>query len=132
MKKKVLFAAGAMIIAAAVSAAVCLTCGQTRHNDLFEQNLDALARGENENDQREIDCYNSGGNYNMASVCAETGFERATCKVSGEVSVFGITISGSFEKGKRYSIPWARYTCVSSPRNCCIKQGLYTGDTKLA
>ena len=45
MKKKVLFAAGAMIIAAAVSAAVCLTCGQTRHNDLFEQNLDALARG---------------------------------------------------------------------------------------
>ena len=46
MKKKVLFAAGAMIIAAAVSAAVCLTCGQTRHNDLFEQNLDALARGE--------------------------------------------------------------------------------------
>ena len=46
MKKKVLFAAGAMIIAAAVSAAVCLTCGQTRHNDLFEQNLNALARGE--------------------------------------------------------------------------------------
>ena len=46
MKKKVLFAAGAMIIAAAVSAAVCLNIGQTRHNDLFEQNLDALARGE--------------------------------------------------------------------------------------
>ena len=46
MKKKLLFAAGAMIIAAAVLAAVCLTCGQTRHNDLFEQNLDALARGE--------------------------------------------------------------------------------------
>ena len=35
-----------MIIAAAVSAAVCLNFGQTRHNDLFEQNLDALARGE--------------------------------------------------------------------------------------
>ena len=46
MKKKVLFAAGIMIIAAAVSAAVCLNFGQTRHNDLFEQNLDALARGE--------------------------------------------------------------------------------------
>ena len=46
MKKKVLFAAGAMIIAAAVSAAVCLNIGQTRHNDLFEQNLDALAQGE--------------------------------------------------------------------------------------
>ena len=46
MKKKLLFAAGAMVIAAAVSAAVCLNFGQTRHNDLFEQNLDALARGE--------------------------------------------------------------------------------------
>ena len=46
MKKKLIFAAGAMIIAAAVSAAVCLNFGQTRHNDLFEQNLDALARGE--------------------------------------------------------------------------------------
>ena len=39
VKKKLLFAAGAMIIAAAV----CLNIGQTRHNDLFEQNLDALA-----------------------------------------------------------------------------------------
>ena len=37
-----------MIIAAAVSAAVSMNFGQTRHNDLFEQNLDALARGENE------------------------------------------------------------------------------------
>ena len=46
MKKKVLFAAGAMIIAAAVSAAVCLNFGQTRHDDLFEQNLDALAQME--------------------------------------------------------------------------------------
>lgn len=51
MKKKVLFAAGAMIIAAAVSAAVCLNFGQTRHDDLFEQNLDALARGENDLDK---------------------------------------------------------------------------------
>lgn len=131
MKKKLILAAGAMIIAAAVYATVYVN-RSADHDDLFEQNLEALARGENEYDQREIDCYNSGGNYNMASVCVESGFERATCKVSGEVSVSGITISGSFEKGKRYSIPWARYTCVSSPRNCCIKQGLYTGDTKLA
>lgn len=48
MKKKLIFAAGAMVIAAAVSAAFCLNFGQTRHDDLFEQNLDALARGENE------------------------------------------------------------------------------------
>ena len=48
MKKKLFFPAGAMVIAAAVSAAVCLNIGQTRHDDLFEQNLEALARGENE------------------------------------------------------------------------------------
>ena len=47
MKKKLLFAAGAMVIAAAVSAAVCLNFGQTRHDDLFEQNLSVLAEGEN-------------------------------------------------------------------------------------
>ena len=46
MKKKVLFAAGAMIIAAAVTAAVSMNFGQTSHDDLFEQNLDALAQGE--------------------------------------------------------------------------------------
>lgn len=46
MKKKVLFAAGAMIIAAAVSVAVCMNFNQSRHGDLFEQNLDALAKGE--------------------------------------------------------------------------------------
>ena len=46
MKKKVLFAAGAMIIAAAVTAAVSMNFGQTSHDDLFEQNLDALAQME--------------------------------------------------------------------------------------
>ena len=43
MKKKVLFAAGAMIIAAAVSATVYVN-KNTDRNDLFEQNLDALAQ----------------------------------------------------------------------------------------
>jgi hypothetical protein len=46
MKKNIIFAAGAMIIAAAVTAAVSMNFGQTRHDDLFEQNLDALAQME--------------------------------------------------------------------------------------
>ena len=63
--KKLLFVAGAMIIAAAVSAAVCLNCGQTRHNDLFEQNLDALADGENIHPKDYIECwYVSNYTYN--------------------------------------------------------------------
>ena len=65
MKKKVLFAAGAMIIAVAVSAAVCLNFGQTRHNDLFEQNLDALARGE---DNKLTRGYTSGEKWVMTTI----------------------------------------------------------------
>ena len=45
MKKKLIFAAGAMIIAAAVSATVYVSESADR-NDLFEQNLEALADGE--------------------------------------------------------------------------------------
>ena len=48
MKKNFIFVAVAIIIAAAVTAAISLNFGQTRHDDLFEQNLDALADGENE------------------------------------------------------------------------------------
>lgn len=36
----------------------------------------------------------------MASVCKESGFESTTCKVSGEISLFGVTIKGSYEKEK--------------------------------
>ena len=45
VKKKLLFAAGAMIIAAAVSATVYVN-KNTDRNDLFEQNLYALAQME--------------------------------------------------------------------------------------
>ena len=63
-----------MIIAAAVSAAVCLNFGQTRHNDLFEQNLDALAIGENDEKFYYI------ARYDLASLFKVT-------RVSGNASV---------------------------------------------
>ena len=74
MKKKLIFAAGAMIIAAAVSSAVCLNTGQTRHDDLFEQNLDALARGE---DNKLTRGYTSGEKWVVsgASVSLPPGVE---------------------------------------------------------
>lgn len=132
MKKKLIFAAGAMVIAAAVSAAFCLNFGQTRHDDLFEQNLDALARGENDANLREEECYEQGGNYNMASICVDSGFETVECEISGQISAVGVTISGSYKRGKKYSIAWARYTCTHISGNCCVKQGLYSGEEKLA
>lgn len=54
------------------------------------------------------------------------------CEISGQISAFGVTISGSYKRGKKYSIAWARYTCANSPGNCCVKQGLFSGEEQLA
>lgn len=80
-----------------------------------------------------IMCFNEGGNYNMASVCQETGFYyNQKCKVTGQLTVSGVTLNGDYRVGQKYDVPWARYTCVASEGNCCLKQGLYTGNTQLA
>ena len=74
-----------------------------------------------------------GGNWNMASVLMSSGFENVECKVDGEISFLGITLKGSYyQKGMSYSFPWASYRCESSEGNCCTKQGLYSGENKLA
>lgn len=69
----------------------------------------------------------------MASVLKDCGFETVECKIDGEISLLGITVKGSYyKKGSKYSIPWASYRCESAPGNCCVKQGLYSGEEKLA
>lgn len=103
------------------------------HN-LLIQNVEALtdaSESEPYPEERKA-CIEKGGIWNMASACKDSGFERVSCKISGEVSVFGVILKGSYEKGQKYSIPWARYEAVQSLGNCCTKQGLYSGETKLA
>lgn len=101
--------------------------------NLLQANIEALANGESGSIPRTYEeCLKSGGNWNMASVCTDSGFESSVCKISGEISIFGMTLKGNYEKGQRYSIPWARYSCQTSAGNCCIKQGLYSGERKLA
>lgn len=83
--------------------------------------------------QTMIMCFTNGGNYNMATTCTEAGFYyRQKCKITGQMTIFGVTINGDFLEGHKYDIPWARYTCVDSDGNCCLKQGLYTGNIQLA
>ena len=103
-------------------------------SSLLMQNVEALAQeGTDEPYPAEREkCITEGGNWNMASVCKQSGFESVVCKISGEVSFMGFSIKGSYEKGKKYSIPWARYECTESAGNCCKKQGLFTGEKKLA
>lgn len=101
-------------------------------------NIDALTdfegeTGNNEDIALREGCIHSGGNWDMASILASCGFETVECKVDGEISFLGITLKGSYyKKGSSYSMPWASYRCESSAGNCCTKQGLYSGENKLA
>lgn len=110
--------------------------GSENNASLLLQNIEALTENTTEDAlriQMMQECHAKGGNWDMATIADDSGFETVTCEVSGEVSAFGITIKGSYKKGESYSIAWVRYKCVSSPNNCCVKQGLYTGeDQKLA
>jgi hypothetical protein len=104
---------------------------------ILTSNVEAIAGDDDDPDlytlMRMWNCYQDDGSWNMATTCTESGFyENQKCKISGELTVLGVTIKGSYEKGHKYDVPWARYTCIASTGNCCKKVGLYTGDTKLA
>ena len=102
-------------------------------NSLLLQNVEALTDDNEADDSADRNaCLQKGGNWNMASVCKASGFENAKCEISGEVTVCGVTVKGNYSRGSKYRIAWARYECVESKGNCCVKQGLYTGETKLA
>ena len=109
-------------------------------SNLLLENIEALAEideagNEGEEDgtkKRMEECFQKGGNWNESTRCVEGGFETFKCEISGEISLFGITLKGSYTKGNSYRIAWARYDCEKSEGNCCTKQGLYTGDQNLA
>lgn len=77
-------------------------------------------------------CRAVNGNCDMASVCVASGIYEIKCTKKNEITVLGVVLYGNYKINHVYPIPWARYSCTPSPRNCCIKQGLYSGDTKLA
>ena len=105
---------------------IAVADSRNKVDSFIEANIDALTQYETD------DCISRGGNINMATVCAEAALVNATCNISGEITVLVVTLKGSYTKGNAYVIPWARYTCTNSTGNCCIKQGLYSGDMKLA
>ena len=131
MKKKIFSIA---VVAAALTAGYCAYDAQENigKSDTLLANVEALADGDAPYPEERRACIDKGGNWNMASVCVDSGFESSKCSVSGEITVCGVTIKGSFEKGKKYHTAWSRYQCKDSKGNCCTKQGLFTGETKLA
>lgn len=133
MKKKlILLPCIAAVAIASFVGAKTFKSNATESNELLMTNVEALSQQEEPYPEERTRCINESGIWNMASVCKQSGFEYTTCKKSGEVSLFGITVKGNYEKGKKYYVAWARYECTQSSGNCCKKQGLFTGDRKLA
>ncbi len=131
-----------LLVMAAIAVAAGGYCGvESFNNDrngfdsLLLMNVEALTDGDDDSElekERKRNCYISGIAWNMASVCVDSGFETTTCTITGEVSLFGVTVKGSYSKGQVTRVPWARYSCQTSNGNCCMQQGLYSVSTKLA
>lgn len=125
---------------AVVYAGFCITGNfgrsmSDKKTDLLLRNVEVLSGTESKDGEtfssKEL-CIAMGGNWNEASHCTASGFEDSTCTISGEISLFGVTLKGSYSKGKKYKIAWDRYSCSESAGNCCTKQGLYSSSKKLA
>jgi hypothetical protein len=65
-------------------------------------------------------CASNGGYWNMALVCDGGGVNSVQCQIDGSISLFGISVSGSYKQGTTYNVGWERWACVISPGNCCI------------
>lgn len=57
------------------------------------------------------DCQAHMGVWGMFSKNVDGGTNSVTCEIEGEVSVAGVSIKGSYRKGKSYTISWSRYSC---------------------
>lgn len=138
MKKKMVYVAAALIIGAVTVFNVKTALDANRNYDLAMTSIDALSEdGEGEsgeggesdtgaNINDESKCHDRNGYWNMALVSDGGGVETQKCTVSGEISILGVTIKGSYEKGKPYKFYWSNWKCIISNGNCCLsdKQGI--------
>lgn len=124
---------GTMAVAAALFAGYSAYEAQNRNelSDVALANVEALANSP-EGAWTQATCHSAGGNWNMATVLVDSGFNEVTCEITGKIKISEYEISGSYKKGNKYKIPWARYKCEHSKGNCCTQQGVYSGEKKLA
>lgn len=119
MKQSVAFAAGILLISIGI-----LSHPSKSPDSLLSENVEALLQSELPSN--EADCRAKNGYWNMALVCSGGGVESVECTVSGQISILGITFSGSYQAGNTYSIVWEMYSCTNSTGNCCpyAEQGI--------
>ena len=123
MKKQILIAASLAIIIIAGYHLYKVHQIQTSKNlsKLVLANIEALADGEDSDKKREKECHDEGGYWDMVLICTDGGIEETECTVSGELSIAGFKISGSYKKGEVYSVSWERWECKDHKKECCIK-----------
>lgn len=137
MQKKIIFGAFCLAVAGMSVVSINYFCNKkVLVSELTLQNVEALSQDDTslsvEEQQRRSLCYSKNGYWDMASVCEDGKVEYVTCTYSGELVIAGFTvIKGSYQKGKRYPIAWARYKCVTSKGNCCTEQGIYVDGKKV-
>jgi hypothetical protein len=68
----------------------------------------------------QAECQSQYGYWGMALVLASEGVNSVQCEVEGEITFFGMTIFGSFTKGKPYNIAWTFWACNTASGCCCI------------
>lgn len=132
--KKILNVIGIVAVCMGLSYATYSGFTAKPKNSMLAKNIEALSQQESSGGAawNQASCHSMGGNWNMASICVETGFETVKCTITGKIKIFDVEITGSYERGNKYKISWARYSCCVSDGNCCIKQGLYSGNIQLA
>jgi hypothetical protein len=78
-------------------------------------------------------CATHQGYWNMALIAKECGVETVTCGITGEISLLGVKLAGSFIKRKPYVIYWDLFACTQATGNCCMasNQGIRLRTTRL-
>lgn len=132
MRKVILFALVGIALSIATYGVYVSQQKEETMSDILLANIEAISDPEHGTAWDKTSCQVQGGNWNQASVCVASGFETFECTISGELNIFGVKVSGSYKKGNKYPMPWARYECKDSVENCCTKQGMYSGNDKLA
>jgi hypothetical protein len=93
------------------------------YSDVMLKNIEALSTDEAPPTGAGLpqdECSDQQGYWNMALVSSGAGVNSVQCEVDGSISIFGITIIGSYKRGQPYNVSWDNWTCVTSNGNCCL------------
>ena len=121
-------------------------------NSMILANIEALSQdadgdddggdnqaGDSETQRRRQECFSNNGQWGYASIyqgCKEVKVSvKGTCTWNGKEYSLGLDWNKS-KSAKRATL--SEYKCVADPagipsadKNCCTKQGIYCGDTKV-